>query len=461
MSANKTAHTHDRPVSKLAARRSRTGSDPNGSVEAPIGRLFSVAMSMDTRCTTSRRPRNIPALTGLRFVAAAYVVLFHSWPIFLPSHPGPHYWNQFVSLGYTAVSFFFVLSGFILATVYPVALDGPRMEKRAFWQARFARIYPIYAVSMVLAFPLVLESASSHGIAYQFGRMAFLTISNGGLLQAWHPILSGNWNRPTWSVSVEAFFYLVFPMAVSWVARCRKHLIAVVCGLWLVSVLSSIFSIAMFPHLTGALPHVEIFLFDPLLRLPEFLIGVCFATWLDAEHRVGAAPAWVASLVCLMLVPLLVRLPWLLVSNGLLAPVFGLVIAHISRSRGIFARVLEKPLLVRLGHASFSVYLIHLPVLLWMTYFLGKKGIANMRPWPGQGDAPLWFCFYWIVVLSLSLLGYSALETPARRALKMWFARHSRVAPPTGRVASEPGREVSGTRVTSSVVSAKSIAECP
>jgi peptidoglycan/LPS O-acetylase OafA/YrhL len=445
-----------RPRPAIAGTRgdmSRPG--PNDSINAPTGSVFFEPTSMETKNSIRRRPRDVPALSGLRFVAAAYVVLFHTWPVFLPSHPGPLYWNQFVSLGYIAVSFFFVLSGFILATVYPATLNSMPLEKRAFWQARFARIYPIYAISMVLACPFVLATASWHSRAYQLPRMVFLTISNGSLLQAWHPILSGNWNRPTWSVSVEAFFYLIFPLAAGWVVRCRRHLPALIGGLWLMSLFSSAVVITLFHRLSATLPQVEIFLFNPLLRLPEFLVGVSFAAWLAQDPRVRPVPAWTSAMLCLMLIPLMVRLPWLLVSNGLLAPVFGMAIAHISRSRGIFAHLLEHPLLVRLGHASFSLYLLHLPVLLWMTYIMSKGTAVERltRPWPGRKDSPIYFCLYWMLVVALSLLSYSFVETPARRAIRIWFGSYNRLSGQSDRATSKPSIRPEGLYHSSDLTS--------
>jgi peptidoglycan/LPS O-acetylase OafA/YrhL len=84
------------------------------------------------------RPR-LPALTSLRFFAALHVVCFHFLAFKIVS--GERWLGQISSIGYVGVSFFFVLSGFILVYTYA----GRDIPARDFWRARFARIYPAFA----------------------------------------------------------------------------------------------------------------------------------------------------------------------------------------------------------------------------------------------------------------------------------------------------------------------------
>src|SRR5271167_2116696 len=92
------------------------------------------------------RPR-LPAVTSLRFFAAFHVALFHMKEIGVLT--GPAWLKALAGIGYVGVSFFFVLSGFILVYTYA----GRTISLRDFWQARFARIYPAYVFSLVLSFP--------------------------------------------------------------------------------------------------------------------------------------------------------------------------------------------------------------------------------------------------------------------------------------------------------------------
>jgi peptidoglycan/LPS O-acetylase OafA/YrhL len=105
-------------------------------------------------------PAKIHALTSLRFFAALYVVCFHALSVasFLPSIRSESFLGRWLGLGYTSVSFFFLLSGYILGVVYlrrgsPVALG-------AFFRARFARIYPLLFLSLVVDIPYFFNQES-------------------------------------------------------------------------------------------------------------------------------------------------------------------------------------------------------------------------------------------------------------------------------------------------------------
>src|SRR5579875_2310310 len=104
--------------------------------------------------TSSHYPKvrtEIPALTSLRFFAALWVVLFHIRELGLwPGGPLPY--RALVRVGYLGVSFFFVLSGFILVYVYA----GRHIPKGRFWQARFARVYPAYLFSLLIFLPFAM-----------------------------------------------------------------------------------------------------------------------------------------------------------------------------------------------------------------------------------------------------------------------------------------------------------------
>jgi peptidoglycan/LPS O-acetylase OafA/YrhL len=93
----------------------------------------------------------LPALTGVRFFADFFVVLSHSLPWVAMRFRIPWPAKIFLSNGYLAVAMFFLLSGFILAYTYDGQIAGSRNRAR-FWEARFARIYPVYLLSLVLAY---------------------------------------------------------------------------------------------------------------------------------------------------------------------------------------------------------------------------------------------------------------------------------------------------------------------
>ena len=234
----------------------------------------------------------LDALTGGRFVAAFHVLLFHYGGPLAASAPA---WaDRLREGGYIAVSFFFVLSGFVLAYHYAGATERGELDVRGFWINRFSRIYPVYLVGLLSMVPLALYppwNARVFGAASVTAKAATF-IAHAALLQAWVPQLATSWNLPGWSVSVEAFFYFCFPVAVFLLTPARRpaQLLAVMVALWLVSVAISCGYLVALPDGVSEATHdssgrwITALKFNPLVRLPEFVFGVC----LGRLYRAGA-----------------------------------------------------------------------------------------------------------------------------------------------------------------------------
>jgi peptidoglycan/LPS O-acetylase OafA/YrhL len=148
----------------------------------------------------------LDALTSLRFVAAAMIVFFH-----VPAEFGLSLdpYKPFM-LGH-AVSFFFVLSGFILALVYP-DLEGKGRVGR-FWLARFARLWPVHIAAFISTFILFDAQWKTH-----------FALVNLLMLQAWFPLLEYLfvYNSVSWSISVECFFTCAFRF-LCWTGKKHGH----------------------------------------------------------------------------------------------------------------------------------------------------------------------------------------------------------------------------------------------
>src|SRR5688572_17859609 len=185
----------------------------------------------------------IASLTGIRFFAAIHVVFFHYAPGL------PHYLGNVVQNGYLAVGLFFVLSGFVLTYNY----GDRKIEPRRFWLARFARIYPAYLLGFLLIAPAVIVRLQGDPV-----KLAASGVAAAALLQGWIPGLALVWNGPGWSLSVEAFFYLLFPLMLPVLARLSTR------GLWLAGG-----ACCLLAALAG-----ERFMYVPLFRLPEFGLGI-------------------------------------------------------------------------------------------------------------------------------------------------------------------------------------------
>ena len=153
----------------------------------------------------------LPSLTGLRIFGSVAVVLCHVGNGFANARS----LTVAEAYGYAGVSFFFMLSGFVLAWS-----DTPQSARR-FWWLRFARIWPLQFVMMAFAYTVISSHVKSPG---PLGHVAQLL-----LLQAWvpdNPTYAGG-NGVTWSLSVEMFFYLVFPLAIMLLRRLRGRGLAV------------------------------------------------------------------------------------------------------------------------------------------------------------------------------------------------------------------------------------------
>jgi peptidoglycan/LPS O-acetylase OafA/YrhL len=257
-----------------------------------------------TATTAPAAPRDtlpkLEALTALRFFAAFHVVVFHMRiEGLLP--PGPWWYENFAAVGYIGVNLFFVLSGFILVYTYA----GTGVSPRRFWQARFARIYPAYSLSLLLSAPFFFFAVRHLEIpflAWSKQHLVTACVLTLGLLQSWFPQAALTWNAVCWSLSVEAFFYLVFPILLLWNREFTSRKLFWVVVLWsVVSLATAVLYIVVHPDGIDKINSGETTLlwknvlsFNPLVRLPEFLVGV-FAgrLFLSAKTR----PALAAPLV--------------------------------------------------------------------------------------------------------------------------------------------------------------------
>lgn len=293
----------------------------------------------------------------MRFFAAIGVVCHHfGWQAF--SHVrGASTGVGFAVIsamktGYVGVSFFFVLSGFILAYVYLNTDGSLRGNVGNFWLARLARVYPGYLFAMCL---LMLPA-----LRYEDQRVHLalhLTIVTV-LLQSWFPSLAMIWNPPAWSLSAEAFFYVLFPVFAVAIAQLdRRSLYGVLFVFWLASLTPPAVYMAWNPDGLPAswLRHgidwaftqewhgLDVVRFEPIFQLPQFLLGVGTAC-LFAMHRADRGVAshvallgWVTGAAIVIALCLGPKAPYVLMFNGLLAPLFALFIYVLAWNQGKLA----------------------------------------------------------------------------------------------------------------------------
>jgi len=304
----------------------------------------------------------ISSLTTLRWFAALYVFLFHiQMRAELTSSPV----GSVLISGYTGMTFFFVLSGFVLAYRY-VDSSG---TYSSFVISRLARIYPAFLVAFLLSIPTI-DGVGSELFALNFGM-------NLTLQQAWTPnLFSLGINSGTWSLSAEMFFYLLFPVArpliLSSADRASK-LWMMLAVFWVLSFLPGLVEYLLpLPGSTG------FYYSSPIYRLPEFLVGITIADlWrgghlkrLSGSAVFGAASAFAS--ICVYTDGM--KGGSLTLLNLVAIPFFGSLIAWSAKERPTF---LEWRPLVYLGEISYGIYIYQLTFLVSLYPVLKKAALGS------------------------------------------------------------------------------------
>ena len=341
------------------------------------------------RSISFRSPRFVPALTGLRFVLALWVILHHltgRGQSLEGALAGlPHAAAAIVRGGYLAVETFFVLSGFVLARTYAAAnWTGKQLVRYGI--GRLARVYPVYCLSLAVVAPFILADRTP-------GKGPLVAI-HGLLLQGWMGSLPVNWNTPAWSLSCEAFFYLAFPLA----ALAMRH------GGWARVISAAALACCLTRVLWAAGVSDGI---KPLIHFSDFLMGIA-AAWaydllLARKRRPAGVWLYLPAVVlagCLIAYPQL--LPGWVDLNTALRPLNAALLVGLALGGGVAARVLASRVAVYLGKASYAMYILHVPLLWWYA-----------RWWRGFSAAG-----YIGAVIAISAAVYHFIEEPASRYLR-------------------------------------------
>ncbi|MBZ9974615.1 acyltransferase family protein [Mesorhizobium sp. BR-1-1-10] len=372
-------------------------------------------------------------LDSWRGICALLVALFHFPTASTISQ------SSFIGSSYLFVDFFFVLSGFVIASSYADRL-GRTQEVCRFALVRFGRIYPLHLV-MIAAFAafellrLVLPQLHGTGAAPFTGGFDLRSLAANLLL------LQGvgfedrlTWNAPSWSISAEFFAYLLFA-GVLFIAGARAWI-------WLVAaaVTAPLFLLGFSTH------HMDVsYDFGFIRCLYGFSLGALLA-WFQHDSIAGARQvlaangprmSWtVAEIVMVVVIALFVSLAG---DNdaGIAAPlVFALALFLFAHEGGWISALLRTPFMLTLGALSYSIYMVHIFVqarlinvagLVERKLGLGLVGDIVLRGEPATGFGAGWTGTVAIVVMLLTTIGVSWItwrfvEMPAMA----WFRRLSK-----------------------------------
>ena len=358
------------------------------------------------------KPARLNALTGLRCFAAINIVFFHF------SNPN---WFGFlapvVNAGFASVSFFILLSGFVLAYNYAGRARSGELDKVRFWEARFTRLYPIYLLSLLMSWRVVSMEYTAHTHAMFWTGMVLSPL----LLQGWIPSIATFLNTPAWTMSAEAFYYLLFPWMARWKRPVRMQVcLAKMAGVWMLGLLPGVLYVAFNPD---GLAHtdrwsygewLQALKYTPLPHLASFFFGVMLAS-LDemigrtSRLRLILGVFGFAAIFCIL--ELGSWVPYPVVHDGLLMPFFGCIVLGLAGNNRLAFTLGQRPL-VFVGEASYCLYLLHFNFwnLVHDTHVLDRLGVARFDPW-----------ISYVILILMALAALHFVEKPAQKVLRGWM----------------------------------------
>lgn len=350
------------------------------------------------------RPGPLAQLTSLRFFAALLVLFSHF--VFWGRSDSPALngvYGLFFRQGACGVTFFFILSGFILTHAYERPLKEGTIPISTYLYRRVARIYPLHLM-VGLTF-----------LAYLMWRAdlppARAVLLNLALLHSWFPdpLVHYSLNGPSWSLSDELFFYALFP----WLVKLSQRLLRQIffAGTTLIVTGSCMAALLV----QGYSPFIDWqFYVFPVTRLFEFIAGIL----LCRAWRSGVGRSWATSGTEVFLVVLvlgtMVAVQWFAVPLAfryqlVFLPPMAALILIFAHGRGALSRLLRNPMMQLLGEASFALYLIHRPMITFMERWAGG-GVAS--------DVALAVAMLLLALLA-AILTFVLLDQPVQR----WFKR--------------------------------------
>jgi peptidoglycan/LPS O-acetylase OafA/YrhL len=360
----------------------------------------------------AHKPARLDGLTGLRTFAAVNIVFFHF------SNPKLFGWfAPVVNAGFASVSFFIMLSGFVLAYNYAGRARAGELDKTRFWEARFTRLYPIYLLSLLLSWRMVPVEYAAHTHRMFWTGMVLTPL----LLQGWIPTLATFLNTPAWTMSAESAYYLAFP----WLARGKRPerpgpYLVKMAAVWCLGLVPGLLYIAFnpdgiaHPDRWSWGPWLQVLKYTPLPHLASFVFGVMLANLDELVGRTSplrlilGVGGFAGTFCILSLGP---RVPYAIVHDGLLMPLFGCIILGLAGNNPLAHAMGWRPL-VFVGEASYCLYLLHFNLwnMIHDSHVLDRLGLSRFDPW-----------ISYVLLIGLAVLALYAIEKPAQRQLRKWM----------------------------------------
>lgn len=376
--------------------------------------------------TSVRGVQQVHALTGVRIIAAMWVVLFHVRGNIASEFPwlseiiGP-----VLAHGELGVDLFFALSGYVLALNYGERM-GLRLDRNVtlkFWWARLARVWPAYVFMLVFAavwHGLLLARQSDDPVDVRDYSVSSFLRQLTLVVQWTEPGFDRlTWNGAAWSVSAEAFAYLLFPVMILLIFRLNRSLstrsLVVMAGVLLFPVVFFSYVIGLYGAWMWLLRILCAFMAGALMFYIVRRVPDTSRNRLIASHIIILATAVIIA--CCYWMDLTARPRYI----GVLIPVLVVIVGALGMADRHVARVLGSKALVVGGMASYSIYLVHMPLIeiFWKMQMTFPEALGA-----GTAGAKVGFILMPAVVSVLGYCLWRFFEEPARRKMRVMSTQH-------------------------------------
>jgi peptidoglycan/LPS O-acetylase OafA/YrhL len=308
-----------------------------------------------------KEPVQLVQLTSLRFFAALGVVFSHLGFLRTIDNPIRPIAETFFYEGYSGVSFFFVLSGFIICHAYEKRLKEKSISIKKYILLRLLRIYPLHVFIIPFVFYLFFRNIPDYITCIAF---------NITLLQSWIPIpmYYFSLNAVSWSLSVELFFYLIF----IFIYKVRNITLIKIALIWFIIIAVSL-AVVIYQGNDKYVVNGElnighwVFYINPIFRLLDFIVGILIYrctnnkkedNYLDIKEVIS-----ILLLIVAMYVFTTYKFPEVLRAQILYLPIMAFIIYSFSKGKGVISKYLKNKYFIMLGKASFSLYITHQPII--------------------------------------------------------------------------------------------------
>jgi peptidoglycan/LPS O-acetylase OafA/YrhL len=334
-------------------------------------------------------------ITFTRFIAAIAIVFYHFGREIYPFNIDEV--REVLLQANIGVSYFFILSGFIMIISYGGKQPINWLD---YIKNRIARVYPLYLLG-ILAMIIVPLLALDVNLYELF----FAT----SMIQAWIPGKAMSYNFPGWSISVEFFFYALFPFLLNRIYSKEYKLRTLAffgIAIWILTQLIFHYLVSSSFYKGDPSPSHDLLYFFPAMHLSEFLIGNLAGLFFIKIKDVYQKKYDLAIVLLFILLIIMMKFPMgLHFHNGLLAVLFVPIILLLSLNTGFITKLFSKKPFVFLGEVSYSIYILQLPVF----YYTKKIQVGSPET-----------TFYLKVLFHIALccLTYLYIEKPLRSTIK-------------------------------------------